>query len=236
MNPAIVIILILYAASASITAYLHGASDSHRKMYAQAKLITGIGYIILAVYCAYLTEFKDIFFLMFPAFWGALAGDYLLGIAHKNKNHKGTIFQAGAVAFMLTHILFYVAFSLRWPFSLLELIIPVVMLMMILIVVSRGNYEFGKIKNLVLPYTFCVSLMPAKAVSQFMTLCFSGSVLPLENITLWIVFAASFLFITSDLILFMMYFSKKERPNLGRWNLLSYYAAMAFFALSLMYL
>lgn len=233
MNPEITLLIILYAVFVGVTAFLHRSSGSHRRLYAQAKLVTGLGYIFLAIYSAYRVEFKSVVYLLFPAFWAALAGDYFLGIAHKNKNHKGMTFLAGATAFMVTHVLFYIAYSRVWPVTIGECAVPVVVIAIVALVTRRGDFEFGKMKTLVFPYALCVSLVPSKIISQLFLSISAGHFSMSENFSLIVVLVASMLFLSSDFILLVMYFSKKERAGLGQWNLLTYYAAMAIFALSI---
>lgn len=220
------VFIAIYCVLIGMTCRLH-SSERHRKRYAFVKTLTSLCFIGIAVYAGVISGGSQLFFYLLPGFWFALAGDYLLGLAHAERNYKGLKFLLGAAAFMFAHIAFYLAFCAEFSFNVKELILPALFPAITLIIIRGDDFSLGKMKVPGLMYSFFVALLCSKGVSLFLSEGISGGTA--------MVLAGGMLFLISDIVLLFMYFHvSSPKKILGVINLATYYLAMGFLALSIL--
>jgi len=199
--------------------------ESLAKYRVLAKLINSIGFIVVATYGKFMTGQNEVYFTMLPAFILCLCGDVLLALDDPKGTQK--CFTAGLFSFLLGHIVFVWAFTMRVPFSLYELILPVSMVIVTAFLVRMEHMNVGKLRGCVLIYSFFVAMLFSKAISLVLV---NGT--SLSNILLLI---GSLLFLISDAIILFLCFYEKKHKLVKFYNLLTYYAGMFLIALSLLY-
>ena len=89
------VIIAFYGALVIATCRMHG-SEKFRVRYAFFKLLTSLCFVAIALFAGFKSGFQPLFFYLLPGFWFAVAGDYLLGLAHTDRNYKGKRFLLGA--------------------------------------------------------------------------------------------------------------------------------------------
>lgn len=213
---------VLYLFLVGITCFLYGSKNG-RNRYTFFKLMTSLCFVGIACYAAILGGLPALFFFLLPGFWLAVAGDYLLGIAHSSEDYKGKEFLAGTIMFMLAHAAFYFALSTIQDISLLDFAFPVVFSTGMLFVLRHKPFSLGKMLIPGLVYTFFVALLLSKGA---MLVIFDGG----SSRNLLILFGGLF-FLISDGVLLFMYFHISPKKNLGAINLGTYYGAMAMLGL-----
>lgn len=212
----------LYIVLVGITCFLYG-SKKGRSRYPFFKLMSSLCFVGIACYSAILGGLPALFLFLLPGFWFAVAGDYLLGIAHTKENYKGKEFIAGAVMFMFAHAAFYFALSTIQDIGLKDFAIPVIFSAVMLFVLRRKPFSLGKMLIPGIVYSFFVALLLSKGV---MLVIFGGS--SPRNL---LIFFGGLLFLISDGVLLFMYFHFSPKKNLGAVNLGTYYSAMAMLGL-----
>lgn len=212
----------LYVVLVSVTCFLYG-SKSERSRYTFFKLMTSLCFVGIACYAAILGGLPELFLFLLPGFWFAVAGDYLLGIAHTQENYKGKVFLSGAIMFMFAHAAFYFALSTIQDVRLADFVIPAVFSAIMVFVLRRKPFSLGKMLIPGTVYAFFVALLLSKGV---MLVLFDGG----GPRNLLILFGG-LLFLISDGVLLFMYFHIPPKKNLGAVNLGTYYSAMAMLGL-----
>ncbi|MFZ2538520.1 MAG: lysoplasmalogenase family protein [Oscillospiraceae bacterium] len=192
------------------------------KYHALAKFINSVGFIAVATYGGFVTGQWAFYFTVLPAFILCLCGDVLLGLEDESGTSK--LFLGGLCSFLLGHIVFVWAFSKKVPFSLYDLILPILAVILTLFLVRMN---VGKIRNAVLVYSFFVAMLFAKGISLVLI---NGA--SLSNVLLCV---GSFLFLVSDVIILFLRFYEKKHHLVRFFNLLTYYCGMFLIGLSLLY-
>jgi len=213
---------VLYIVLVVITCFLYGSKNG-RSRYTFFKVMTSLCFVGIACYSAILGGLPELFFFLLPGFWFAVAGDYLLGIAHTREDYKGKEFIAGAVMFMLAHVAFYVALSTIQDVSPLDFVLPAVFSSVMFFVLQHKPFVLGKMLIPGLVYTFFVALLLSKGA---MLVIFEG-----HGVRNLLILAGGLLFLISDGVLLFMYFHITPKKNLGALNLGTYYSAMALLGL-----
>ncbi len=218
-------LVILYFVLIIITCNLHG-SEKHRGRYAFFKLLTSLCFVAIALYAGYKGGFSSLYFYLLPGFWFAVAGDFLLGLAHTDRNYRGKAFLLGAAAFMLAHAAFYVAYTVNFGFHMVDLFFPLIFAACMFIVVRSERFALGRMRIPGLIYPFFVALLVSKGATL---LFFEG-----WAIRHGLVLCGGLFFLISDIVLLFMYFrvSPSKKP-LGVLNLATYYLAMGLLGMSL---
>ncbi len=199
--------------------------DNLKKHHPLAKFINSVGFIAVATYGGFITGQWAFYFSVLPAFILCLCGDVLLALQDGTGNNK--LFLAGLSSFLLAHIVFVWAFSTKVPFSLYDLILPVLAVVMTVFLVRMKGMDVGNMRNAVLVYSFFVALLFAKGIN--LVIINSASV---SNILLCV---GSFLFLVSDTIILFLCFYERKHPLVRFFNLSTYYCGMFLIALSLLY-
>lgn len=219
------VIIAFYGVLVIATCNMH-SSEKLRARYAFFKLLTSLCFVAIALVAGFKGEFESLFFYLLPGFWFAVAGDYLLGLAHTDRNYKGKRFLLGAASFMLAHICFYLAYSARNGIQWADFLFPFMFTAVMFFFLRGENFALGRMRIPGLLYSFFVALLVSK-----------GAMLLIENgfsIRYALVFCGGVFFMISDMILLFMYFHiPSSRKRLGAANLATYYLAMGLLGLSL---
>lgn len=199
-------------------------SYSHKyfKYYTVLKAFAGLGFVSLGVFCS---EWDVFSCLMLCAFAACLLGDVFLGLANNKQKYFGKLFICGLCSFALAHIIFSGAFSLIAPLSLFDFGICAISFGVTFIIANKKSFRFAKMKIPALCYSVFVGLACARGLNAgFMLFNYKGLLMAL---------GAVFFLISDCLILFLYFPVKKPRKIVRVLNLLTYYIAMLFLALSL---
>ncbi|NLO61868.1 MAG: hypothetical protein GX099_00365 [Clostridiaceae bacterium] len=218
-------ILILYGVLVTVTACLHG-SATHRRRYTFSKTLTSLGFVVIALFAGYRGDFPSLYLYLLPGFWFAVAGDYLLGLAHSENNYRGKTFLLGATAFMLAHVSFYLAYSAEYAFRWSDWLLPCVFAGVMFFILHGKKFNLGRMKVPGLIYSFFVTVLLSKGISLFV---YEG-----WAVRHLLVLLSGFFFLASDIVLLFMYFYvSPSKKRLGAVNLVTYYIAMGLLGLSI---
>lgn len=212
----------LYLVLVGITCFLYGSKNS-RNRYTFFKLMTSLCFVGIACYAAILGGLPILFFFLLPGFWFAVAGDYLLGIAHTREDYRGKEFLSGAIMFMFAHAAFYIALSTIQDIGVKDFVFPLVFSAVMFFVLRSKSFSLGKMLIPGMAYAFFVALLLSKGA---MLVIFDGS--GVRNL---LILAGGVLFLISDGVLLFMYFHISPKKNLGAVNLGTYYSAMVMLGL-----
>jgi len=190
-----------------------------------AKTATSLVFIAVAIYGFVVTGDSGFFYSMIPALVFCLFGDIFLSLP--SADDTGWAFYAGVGSFAAAHILFLIAFWKLAPFSLYELIFPIVLVIVVFILTKIMDFDFGNnvILVIVLIYGFLVAWTFSRSVAVFFYMGMGERTLAL--------LAGSFLFMLSDIFLLFIYFYKKKFQWMPFVNLACYYSGMFLLALSI---
>lgn len=165
-----------------------------------------------------------------PLFIGLLLsglGDLFLGFSDQKPLKNNRLFALGVIAFSLAHIAFSIAFlSLGHLPSTIYLIIPLTMVIGFHYLTSNHYFDFQGFRKLIYLYSFIIVSM------MIIGIC---NVYQLRNTYEFFTLAGILFFVLSDVILFFFYFFHKKHKLITTFNLLTYYIAQLFLALSLLY-
>lgn len=215
-------LVVLYLGLVITTCFLYGSKNG-RSRYTFFKLMTSLCFVGIACYSAILGGLPALFFFLLPGFWFAVAGDYLLGIAHTREDYTGKEFLSGAVMFMMAHAAFYFALSTIQDIRLTDFVFPVLFSAVMFFVLRSKSFSLGKMLIPGMVYTVFVALLLSKGV---MIIFFNGT-----SVSNFLILAGGLLFLISDGVLLFMYFHTVPKKNLGALNLATYYGAMAMLGL-----
>lgn len=219
------IVIAVYGGLIWVTCRLHG-SERYRNRYAFFKLLTSLCFVAIALTAGYKAGFGSLSLFLLPGFWFAVAGDYLLGLAHAERNYKGKEFLLGVGAFILAHISFYLSYVAIAGFRWVDLLFPTLFASTMFFVLRGKNFLLGKMKIPGIVYSFFVALLASKGAVLF----FSEG----REIRFALVLCGGLFFLVSDIILLFMYFHvSSDKKRLGTANLMTYYIAMGLLAFSL---
>lgn len=219
------VLIFTYIVLIILTCGIHG-SDQFRGRYAFFKILTSLCFVAIALLAGYKGGFSSLYFYLLPGFWFAVAGDFLLGLAHTKRNYKGTEFLLGAAAFTLAHVAFYAAYTVRFGFRTADLIFPLVFTVIMFFFVRREGFVLGRMKLPGTIYPFFVALILSKGATL---LFFEGWMIRHA-----FVLCGGLFFLISDMVILFMYFRETpSKRSLGILNLATYYLAMGFLAMSL---
>ncbi|MBN1891462.1 MAG: hypothetical protein JW780_01670 [Clostridiales bacterium] len=219
------VIISVYGALVIATCSMHG-SEKFRGRYAFFKLLTSLCFVAIALFAGFKSDFQPLFFYLLPGFWFAVAGDYMLGLAHMDRNYKGKRFLLGAAAFMLAHISFYLAYSAANGFLWADFVFPLLFTIFMFFFMRGEKFSLGRMRIPGLMYSFFVALLVSK-----------GVLLMVENgvsVRNFLILCGGVFFLISDMILLFMYFHvPSSKKPLGAANLATYYLAMGLLGMSL---
>lgn len=206
----------------------------YRKNYVLAKTINSIAFIAMSIFCAYYGTNIEALVYLLPALLLCFIGDVVLGfynvIAENIKGNKlsqkTSFFTMGLLSFAFGHGCFIYAFSKVQRLTWVDFVFPILAIFITLGLTRLDGMNTGKLTILILAYSFMVAMLFSKGIH----LVFEQ--LSVQNLLLSI---GGTLFLISDTFILFLYFYKKKYEAVHVINLATYYYAMFFIALSLLY-
>lgn len=161
--------------------------------------------------------------LILLGLFAAFAGDYFLQYIRLNQKK----YIAGICCFAAAQVLFITALILNSRPDVIDWILSVgitaVVLLCVLVVMKKQNWQLGAEKNVITVYTILLTFMTAKAVSSLTVAISAG----------WTLFAAgAVLFLISDMLLGIWNYHTGKRIH-ANLNWISYFSGMILIALSI---
>ena len=150
------------------------------------------------------------------------AGDVLLQFMDCRPKDREPFFRAGLGAFLIGHVFYIVAFALLGRVTGWAVLLAAVLFAALFLLQFPARMDLKGQKVPVYAYAAVISVMTAFAVLSFGAGA-RGALVGLGGI----------LFLVSDAILALIFFSPIREKKLPTWNLITYYAAQILLALSI---
>lgn len=150
------------------------------------------------------------------------AGDVLLQFMDCRPKDREPFFRAGLGAFLIGHVFYIVAFALLGRVTGWAVLLAAVLFAALFLLQFPARMDLEGQKVPVYAYAAVISVMTAFAVLSFGAGA-RGALVGLGGI----------LFLVSDAILALIFFSPIREKSLPTWNLIAYYAAQILLALSI---
>lgn len=150
------------------------------------------------------------------------AGDVLLQFMDCRPKEREPFFRAGLGAFLIGHVFYIVAFALLGRVTGWAVLLAAVLFAAMFLLQFPARMDLKGQKIPVYAYAAVISVMTAFAVLSFGAGA-RGALVGLGGI----------LFLVSDAILALIFFSPIREKSLPTWNLITYYAAQILLALSI---
>ena len=150
------------------------------------------------------------------------AGDVLLQFMDCRPKDREPFFRAGLGAFLIGHVFYIVAFALLGRVTGWAVLLAAVLFAALFLLQFPARMDLKGQKVPVYAYAAMISVMTAFAVLSFGAGA-RGALVGLGGI----------LFLVSDAILALIFFSPLREKSLPTWNLITYYAAQILLALSI---
>lgn len=150
------------------------------------------------------------------------AGDVLLQFMDCRPKDREPFFRAGLGAFLIGHVFYIVAFALLGRVTGWAVLLAAVLFAAMFLLQFPARMDLKGQKVPVYAYAAVISVMTAFAVLSFGAGA-RGALVGLGGI----------LFLVSDAILALIFFSPLREKALPTWNLITYYAAQILLALSI---
>ena len=190
--------------------------------YLPEKILCSLCFVAVAAVCAALGSRPEAFWHLLPALLCCVVGDVMLALY--NHLRRPRLFLAGLGAFLAGHALFVWGLCrlqpMGWPVPLAAVLGAVG----VAVLSALPGMQTGRMRPCVVVYAAFVSALLGKglqlAVGMGQPWCF-------------LVLAGAALFWISDLLILFLYFYPSRHPAVHVANLLTYYYAMFFIAVSL---
>lgn len=150
------------------------------------------------------------------------AGDVLLQFMDCRPKEREPFFRAGLGAFLIGHVFYIVAFALLGRVTGWAVLLAAALFAALFLLQFPARMDLKGQKVPVYAYAAVISVMTAFAVLSFGAGA-RGALVGLGGI----------LFLVSDAILALIFFSPIREKSLPTWNLITYYAAQILLALSI---
>lgn len=150
------------------------------------------------------------------------AGDVLLQFMDCRPKDRESFFRAGLGAFLIGHVFYIVAFALLGRVTGWAVLLAAMLFAALFLLQFPARMDLKGQKVPVYAYAAVISVMTAFAVLSFGAGA-RGALVGLGGI----------LFLVSDAILALIFFSPLREKSLPTWNLITYYAAQILLALSI---
>ena len=150
------------------------------------------------------------------------AGDVLLQFMDCRPKDRESFFRAGLGAFLIGHVFYIVAFALLGRVTGWAVLLAAVLFAALFLLQFPARMDLKGQKVPVYAYAAVISVMTAFAVLSFGAGA-RGALVGLGGI----------LFLVSDAILALIFFSPIREKALPTWNLITYYAAQILLAISI---
>ena len=225
MMAAIVILALLSVLAAALFVRVNEYGAPQMKLL--VKGLASLLFVLLGAVCAARTGGTYAALLVAGLVFGA-AGDVLLQLMDCRPREKEKFFRAGLGAFLLGHLFYIVAFGMLGGASLWAVLGAAALFALLFCLQFPLRLDLGAQKLPVYLYAAVISLMAAFAVGAAGAAGAAGAggrgVLAA---------LAGLLFVVSDAILALIFFSPLKKKRLPAWNLITYYAAQILLALSI---
>lgn len=219
MMAAIVILALLSVLAAALFVRVNEYGAPQMKLL--VKGLASLLFVLLGAVCAARTGGAYAALLVAGLVFGA-AGDVLLQLMDCRPREKEKFFRAGLGAFLLGHLFYIVAFGMLGGASLWAVLGAAALFALLFCLQFPLRLDLGAQKLPVYLYAAVISLMAAFAVGA--TGAGGRGVLAALG---------GLLFVVSDAILALIFFSPLKKKRLPAWNLITYYAAQILLALSI---
>lgn len=196
--------------------------EPHRLLF---KVLTSVGFIAIATYCALISGALSLYVWMIPAFAACLVGDIFM--ARTDNHWDDRVFTLGVVFFAIAHLAFLVAISRLFPFDARELILPIIVAVVALFIDRVPGMDVKTMKPALVPYGFLVAWLFSKTLVWV-------TATPATTISTMMCAGAA-LFFASDLILLLIYFHTRQFKPMRFVNQVTYYGGMALLACALLF-
>ena len=219
MMAAIVILAVLAVLTAALFVRVNEYGAPQMKLL--VKGLASLLFVLLGAVCAARTGGAYAALLVAGLVFGA-TGDVLLQLMDCRPREKEKFFRAGLGAFLLGHLSYIVAFGMLGGASLWAVLGAAALFALLFCLQFPLRLDLGAQKLPVYLYAAVISLMAAFAVGA--TGAGGRGVLAALG---------GLLFVVSDAILALIFFSPLKKKRLPAWNLITYYAAQILLALSI---
>lgn len=223
--------ILFIALLASLLVLLHFTYNPKGNRYTISKTCCSIIFILISL-SGYLTVRGSLtyFMLVFIALILSLFGDVFLAFYDSSSCCKNNFFYYGVISFATAHIFFSIAFMILTPFRAVNLIAFILLSLFSLCFLKLyKGFDFKGMFKVIAAYDLIICFMVSNAFSLF-SLIQAGSTKTV------VVLCGAALFFISDLVLSLIYFSKKHSPVLSAINLSTYYIGQGLIALSVLIL
>ena len=195
-----------------------------KKYYAVSKALCSSLFLLCALFAADfgVKGITPTLLLLLAALILCAFGDVFLGVANqKAKTPSRKPFIAGALSFLIAHLLFCLLFYTMLPLCWYDFILPFFMLALLYYLEQGKKVRLKQMRLLAFFYTLLVATMTSKALQVPLLLGYGTGM----------AFGAV-LFMVSDVILLFLYFGVHRKRWMRTANLLSYYVGVYLMALS----
>lgn len=224
-NGVVLILPIAYIVMVSLLIY--SLIDTRKRhWFFRLKMISSLLFLLMGVVFLLLRgKLTDQLAFIF-GFALCVFGDYEFGLFnnHKRKDY----FIVGTSIFLLGHVSFIFGLcKVYMPQSYTEIIIPVLAMFGTFFLLKNKNVAAGKMKPIMFVYAFFITTFFSRCIHYYIANRTIAGVL--------LAVGACFFLISDTLILFL-YFYRKKRWSTHGWNIATYYLAMCFISISLLYI
>lgn len=185
------------------------------RYHVYTKGLCSFGFLLTAFLGTLSTHHMNLFFIALPGFLSFLIGDILLGL--KNR------FKYGLYAFLIGDIAFLFFYYHFQSFTLLELIIPILLMILLEIITYYHVIEIDEYKTEITSYVFAIGWVTTKSLL---------TALHMGTAAFQMMAAGFILYFISDSLLLELKFGSKHFKKLGAVNLFLYYFGLFLIAYS----
>lgn len=152
-------------------------------------------------------------------------GDVLLQMMECRPQNRESFFRSGLGSFLAGHVFYIIAFLFIQSVTVWQFLGALVLFGVMFALQVPARVELGAQKLPVYLYGAVISLMAAFAV---------GAVCTAPSLRSTLVLLGGILFVVSDAILALIFFSPLKKRSLPTWNLATYYVGQILLALSIL--
>lgn len=196
----------------------------YRKYFVLCKMLCSTMFLVMAFLMGISYGKMDFFFRMLPALLFCYLGDLLLGF--HNRTRKKSYFLVGTLAFGMGHVCFLIMLYAQQPFGWCEGISVILFPTVIALLSKNQSFHFGHYKYMAMLYAILVGTFGLKSLSIAIENPVSANIL---------MAVGGMMFLLSDGVIFLISFWKRRVWAFHGLNLVTYYLAMSFLAVSIAY-
>jgi len=192
----------------------------NHKHFIYFKTLTSLGFVVTAIYSAYLSNSMHILIILLPGLIGCMMGDILLATKIKNQ------FLYGLTAFLLSNIYFIYYLYHFQSFYIQELFIPILSMIILISLNYRSHMNYKKYQTPIMIYTFVIAWAMSKSIMCYLSFQ--------NTMFLYTMIGFIFYYLSDLILLFHRFYETPHHSKLRILNLLTYYLGLFFIAYSLM--